>query len=46
MFGPLASISPSEAILISTPGRAFPTVPNLKSSIRFAAITGEDSVKP
>ena len=29
MLGPFASISPSEAILISTPGKGLPTEPNL-----------------
>ena len=32
MFGPLTSISPSSAILISQPSKARPTVPNLNAS--------------
>jgi len=34
MFGPRARISPSDAIITSTPGKIFPTVPILTHLVR------------
>src|SRR5690242_1601972 len=46
MFGPLARISPSAAILMVTPGIAVPTVPSLGFWGGFSVSTGEVSVRP
>src|SRR6059058_3969973 len=46
MFGPLARISPSDAIFTWTPGIGLPTVPNLGRSYGLNASTGDVSVSP
>ena len=48
MLGPLHRISPSLAILSSTPSIAFPTQPNFRPRllISLTVSTGEVSVKP
>ena len=44
--GPRTQISPSEAMRISVPGTALPTVPMRKSSKVFTLVTGLVSVSP
>src|SRR3970282_1878457 len=46
MFGPRARTSPSGAILTSTPGIVFPTVPNFGRSSGLIVCTGDGSVSP
>ncbi len=46
MLGPRARISPSPAILSWTPGRLWPTEPNLKRSGRLNVSAGHVSVSP